>query len=444
MIGFVALDWLRHYPSLGTLPTTAFEQFLIAGMWADYVLGTNVFQHPFMWRSIATGVLVGIVGPLVGTYLVHRQMALIGETLAHTAFAGVAIGLLVIGLTGFGGSLMFVALLVSVVGALAVQWLTERTSTFGDVPIAIMLTGSFAVGTLLISWGRGHVPVTIDIEDFLFGSMAVVTADGARMMAILSVAVVAIVAVTYKQLLFITFDEQAARVAQLNVSGYNTLLVVMTAVVVVGAMQVLGVILVAGMLVIPVAAASQVARSFRETLYLSILIGQISVLGGFAFAIGSSLLRRVDHRRRHRLLPGRSGRLVARGSVGSDLDALAVGVFDTRFAGRVTGTRDGFNSPGTDRSNDGTVIRTIRTRDRRRDRRDRPRGCGWPSDHGELTRGVRGRGRPGQPSREVLGLECYPDVTSAPPIDLAVVVVPRRPSSKRSARSPKPGRRTSS
>ncbi|MWV41216.1 metal ABC transporter permease [Natrialba sp. INN-245] len=289
MVAFVALDWLRHYPSFGTLPTTAFEQFLIAGMWADYTLGTNVFQHPFMWRSIATGVLVGIVGPLVGTYLVHRQMALIGETLAHTAFAGVAIGLLVIGLTGFGGSLMFVALLVSVVGALAVQWLTERTSTFGDVPIAIMLTGSFAVGTLLISWGRGHVPVTIDIEDFLFGSMAVVTADGARMMAILSVAVVAIVAVTYKQLLFITFDEQAARVAQLNVSGYNTLLVVMTAVVVVGAMQVLGVILVAGMLVIPVAAASQVARSFRETLYLSILIGQISVLGGFAFAIGSSL-----------------------------------------------------------------------------------------------------------------------------------------------------------
>ncbi|RQG97690.1 metal ABC transporter permease [Natrarchaeobius chitinivorans] len=289
VIAFVVLDWLRHYPSLGALPGTLFDQFLIAGMWADHVLGTNVFQHPFMWRSIATGVLIGIVAPLVGTYLVHRQMALIGETLAHTAFAGVAIGLLVMAVTGYEGSLLLIALVVSIVGALVVQWLADRTSTFGDVPIAIMLSGSFAIGTLLISWGRGYVSVPIDIEEFLFGSMSVVTADGARMMAVLSVAVVGIVAATYKQLLFITFDEQAARVAQLDVSAYNTLLVVMTAVVVVGAMQVLGVILVAGMLVIPVAAASQVARSFRETLYLSILIGQASIVGGFAFAISQSL-----------------------------------------------------------------------------------------------------------------------------------------------------------
>ena len=304
MVGFIALDWLRLYPYADSYPFVEslysamridpvigqlFDQLMIVGVWMDYYLGTNVFKHPFMWRSIATGVLIGIVAPLVGTYLVHRQMALIGETLAHTAFAGVAVGILVTGFTGFGGSLLFIALIVSVIGALAVQWLTEQTSTFGDVPIAIMLSGSFAVGTLLISWARGTVAVTIDIESFLFGTLAVVTPGGARMMAVLSVAVVAIVAVTYKQLLFITFDEQAARVAQFNVRGYNTLLVVMTAVVVVGAMQVLGVILVAGMLVIPVAAASQIASSFRETLYLSILIGQASVLGGFTFAISQSL-----------------------------------------------------------------------------------------------------------------------------------------------------------
>lgn len=285
MVGFVLLDWLRHYPYVGT----AYEQFLLAGAWADYYLGTNLFRHAFMWRSIATGVLVGVVAPLVGTYLVHRQMALIGETLAHTAFAGVAVGYLFFEVTGLRGSLLVVALVVSALGALVVQWLTERTTSFGDVPIAIMLTGSFAVGTLLISWARGFATISIEIEGFLFGSLSVVTAGGARMMAILSVAVVAVVAATYKQLLFITFDEQAARVAQLNVTGYNTLLVVMTAVVVVGAMQVLGVILVAGMLVIPVAAASQIARSFRETLTLSILFGQVAVLGGFAFSIGLSL-----------------------------------------------------------------------------------------------------------------------------------------------------------
>jgi zinc transport system permease protein len=290
MLTFIALDWLQGAPGVvGASAAVAFEQFIIAGKWLDYLLGTNVFRWPFMWYSISTGVLVGIIGPLIGTYLVHRQMALIGETLAHTAFAGVAIGLLFVAVTGWEGSLLVIALLVSAIGALGLQWLTEQTDSYGDVPIAIVLTGSFAIGTLLISWGRGVVAIPIDIEGFLFGSLAIVPASGARLVSVLSVAVVAVILYNYKQFLFITFDEQAARVARLNVRWYNGLLVVMTAVVVVGAMQILGVILVAGLLVIPVAAASQVAQSFRETLYLSVLVGQVSVLGGLAIAIGASL-----------------------------------------------------------------------------------------------------------------------------------------------------------
>ncbi|SEQ33196.1 metal ABC transporter permease [Natrinema salaciae] len=283
MIGLLAVDALRAYPVAGGL----YEQARIAGWWLDHALGTNVFYHPFMWRSIATGILIGVVAPLVGTYLVHREMALIGETLAHTAFAGVAVGLLVSSTTGWNGSLMLVALVVGILGALSVQWLAERTDTYGDVPIAIMLTGSFAVGTLVISYGRGMSG--INIEGYIFGDITVVTPSGAQLMAVISVLVVAVVVVTYKQLLFITFDEQAARVARLNVTWYNTLLIVMTAVVVVGAMQILGVILVAAMLVVPVAAATQIAHSFRETLLLSILFGQVSVVGGFAFSISQEL-----------------------------------------------------------------------------------------------------------------------------------------------------------
>jgi zinc transport system permease protein len=283
MLGFIVLYWLREVP----YASTAYSQFRIAGRLLDLYLGTNIFKHPFMWQSLSTGVLIGIVAPLVGAFLVHREMALIGETLAHAAFAGVAVSLLFNAVTGWGGSLLFGALVVGIIGALGVQWLADRTNTYGDVPIAIMLSGSFALGTLLISYGRGLTGISI--EGYLFGSLAVVTVDGARLMAILSVLVVAGVVFNYKQLLFITFDEQAARVAQLPVNTYNTLLVVMTAVVVVGAMQVLGVILVAAMLVVPVAAASQVALSFRETMYLSILFGETAILVGFAFSIYMSL-----------------------------------------------------------------------------------------------------------------------------------------------------------
>jgi zinc transport system permease protein len=255
----------------------------------DHYLGTRVFRRSFMWQQIATGVFVGVVAPLVGVYLVHREMALIGETLAHTAFAGVVVGFIVLAITGVGGSPLYVALIVGILGALGVQWLAERTRTYGDVPIAIVLSGSFAVGTLLISWGRETMSIAIDIEQYLWGNISTIPPEGARLMAALSVVVVALVALNYKQFLFITFDEQAARVAQLNVDAYNTLLVVLTAVVVVGSMQIMGVILVAAMLVVPVAAASQVANSFRETVYLAIIFGQLSVVGGFAFAIGQGL-----------------------------------------------------------------------------------------------------------------------------------------------------------
>ena len=282
-IGFVTLYWLRDVPGVDS----AYELFLAGGRLLDVLLGTNVFQHAFMWQSIATGILVGIVAPLIGTYLVHREMALIGETLAHTAFAGVAIGLFLGATTEWGGSLLLAALVVAVAGALGVQWLAERTNTYGDVPIAIMLTGSFAVGTIIISYGRGLA--AIDIDGYLFGSLAIVTPEGARLMTVLSVLVVAAVALTYKELLFITFDEQAARVARLDVTAYNALLIVMTAVVVVGSMQILGVILVAAMLVVPVAAASQLAASFRETQVLAVVLGQASIVGGFALSLHQNL-----------------------------------------------------------------------------------------------------------------------------------------------------------
>jgi len=293
MVAFITLGWLQTLSgTVGGVGETGFEGYEEAGRALDGLLGTDVFWVSTTLRAVATGVLVGVMAPLVGAFLVHRQMALIGETLAHTAFAGVAIGVVVagvLGLSGSAGQLVFVALVVSALAALGLQWLTAHTDAYGDVPIAITLAGSFAVATLVISWGEGNFPVAIDIRGFLFGSHAIVTAGGARLIGVLTVAVVALVVFNYKQFLFITFDEQAARVARLNVRRYNSVLIVMTAVVVVGSMQILGVILVAGMLVIPSAAASQVAASFREVLVLSVLFGQVAVLVGLGGAIIWSL-----------------------------------------------------------------------------------------------------------------------------------------------------------
>lgn len=279
MLVFLIAYWLQDTPGIGAI----YDAIMAGGHQFDALTGMNALRHPFIWHSLATGVFVGIACPLIGLYLVHREMALIGETLAHTAFAGVAVGLLFATATDWHVSLLVSALVVAIAGAFGVEWLAHRTDTFGDVPIAIMLTGSFAVGTIIISFGDGLAAINID--SYLFGNIAFVTLEGARLMAILGLAVVAIVAVSHKPLTYITFDEQAAAVARINVRGYNALLIVLTAVVVVGSMQILGVILVAAMLVVPVAAASQIAASFAEAQRVGVIFGVASVLGGFALSL---------------------------------------------------------------------------------------------------------------------------------------------------------------
>ncbi|WP_233203872.1 metal ABC transporter permease [Halegenticoccus soli] len=245
-------------------------------------LGVDMLCYSFMQQAFVAGICVGLVAPLVGSFLVHRDMAFIGDTLAHTAFAGVAVGLFVGSVSAISVSPYLTALVVAVIAALLIELISEYTDAYGDVPMAIVLSGGFALGTVLVSLSDGGIAVSI--SQYLFGSLSTVTLENAAVLVVLTAFVVAVVAATYKQLLFITFDETAARVARLNVATYNRLLVVLTALVVVAAMQIMGVILVAAMLVVPVAAAAQVARSFRGSVVVAVLAGELAVLVGLTLS----------------------------------------------------------------------------------------------------------------------------------------------------------------
>uniref|UniRef100_UPI00403F5460 metal ABC transporter permease n=1 Tax=Haladaptatus sp. DJG-WS-42 TaxID=3120516 RepID=UPI00403F5460 len=243
--------------------------------------GIEMLCLPFMQRAFIAGVAIGVVAPLIGSFLVHRQLSLIGETLAHTAFSGVAIGLFLSSALAIAVSPYLTALVVAVIAALLIQVISEYTDAYGDVSMAIVLAGGFALGTVIITATGG---IAVSINQYLFGSLSTVTRESTGILVVLSVVVCAVIALTYRQLLFITFDETAARVASLNVRGYNRLLVVLTAVVVVAAMQLMGVILVAAMLVVPVAAAAQVARSFKQSVWYSILAAEFAVIVGITLS----------------------------------------------------------------------------------------------------------------------------------------------------------------
>ncbi|GGN98834.1 MULTISPECIES: metal ABC transporter permease [Haloarcula] len=250
--------------------------------WLGSVTGLELFQYQFMHRAVLVGLCIGVMAPLIGTFLVHRQLALIGDALAHTAFAGVAVGLFLNAVIDLGVSPYLTAVVVAMLAALLIELISEATDAYNDVSMAIVLSTGFALGTVLISLNAGGLAV--GINQYLFGNLSTVSAENAAILLVLFGIVVATIAVTRNQLLYVTFDETAAAVSGLSVGWYNRLMVMLTALVVVGAMQIMGVILVAAMLVVPVASAAQVSRSFRSSLLTSVVLAELAVVLGIGVA----------------------------------------------------------------------------------------------------------------------------------------------------------------
>ena len=250
--------------------------------WLAGVTGLELLTYQFMHRAILVGLCIGVMAPLIGTFLVHRQLALIGDALAHTAFAGVAVGLFVNSVLDWGVSPYLTAVVVAMLAALLIELISEVTDAYNDVSMAIVLSTGFALGTVLISVNAGGL--SVGVNQYLFGNLSTVSAENAVILLALFGVIVATVAVTRNQLLYVTFDETAAAVSGIPVPWYNRVMVMLTALVVVGAMQIMGVILVAAMLVVPVAGAAQVARSFTESLLVSVVLAELAVLLGIGVA----------------------------------------------------------------------------------------------------------------------------------------------------------------
>ncbi|NHN42184.1 metal ABC transporter permease [Halorubellus sp. JP-L1] len=248
--------------------------------WLAGATGLELLQYGFMHRAILVGLCIGVMAPLIGTFLVHRQLALIGDALAHTGFAGVAVGLFLNAVFDFGVSPYLTAVVVAMIAALFIELISETTDAYNDVSMAIVLSTGFALGTTLISVNAGGLAV--GVNQFLFGNLSTVSAESAAILLVLFALVVGVVALTRNQLLYVTFDETAAAVSGLPVNWYNRIMVMLTAMVVVGAMQIMGVILVAAMLVVPVAGAAQVSRSFNESLLVAVVLAELAVTLGIA------------------------------------------------------------------------------------------------------------------------------------------------------------------
>ncbi|MCU1589648.1 MAG: hypothetical protein JWP11_904 [Frankiales bacterium] len=236
----------------------------------------SFLQFAFMQRALVAAVLVGAAAPAIGTFLVQRRLALMGDGIGHIALTGVALGFLL------GTAPVLTAIVISILGAVAIELIRERGRTTGDVALALLFYGGIAGGVLLIGLSPGGSSATL--VSYLFGSLSSVRPIDLVVIAGLSVAVLGVVAVFGRELFAVCFDEEVARVSGLPVRFLNILVAVTAAVTVTVAMRVVGLLLVSALMVVPVAAAQQLSASFRATLTGACVVGVVASVGGLIMA----------------------------------------------------------------------------------------------------------------------------------------------------------------
>ena len=234
-----------------------------------------LFSSGFGQRALVAATVVGAVAPVVGAFLVQRRLSLVGDGIGHLALAGVALGVLV-GVSGVWG-----ALVVALLGAAGLEALRIRGRLTGDLSLALIFYLGIATGAVGLSLaGRFNT----SILSVLFGSLFSLSWADVGLIALLGAVVVVVVMMVYRPLLAVALDEETARAAGLPVDLLNLVLVALTALLVVGGMRVVGLLLVAALMVVPVAAGSKVAHSFKATLRWAVLVGAAAAWTGLLVA----------------------------------------------------------------------------------------------------------------------------------------------------------------
>jgi zinc transport system permease protein len=237
----------------------------------------SAFTADWAVRAYIAVAAVGFTAPIVGSFLVQRRLALIGDGIGHLAFAGVAIGVAISVEPVWG------ALAIAVVGAVILERLRSAGRIAGDLALALVFYGGLATGLVMLS-ARNKLDASA--LTVLFGSPLTASWNDVIIIVVLCAIVGAAIRPFYRQLLAVALDEETARAAGLPVDGLNLLTVTLTALLVVAGMRVVGLLLIASLLVIPVAAGSRMAHSFRDTIKWGAAIGTVSGLTGLLVALG--------------------------------------------------------------------------------------------------------------------------------------------------------------
>jgi zinc transport system permease protein len=235
-----------------------------------------MLSYEFMQRALIAAVIVGMISPLIGVFLVQRRLALLGDGMGHVAIAGVGLAFLT------GTEPVITALFVSILGALILELVRHKSRSAGDLALALIFYGGIAGGVLLTSLAGGKASTALN--QYLFGSLSTVSTQDFVALGVAALALIVILLRYGNQIFAMSLDGETARVQGIRVTAMSVLLTSMAAVTVVVGMRTVGLLLVSAIMIVPVAAAQQLTHSFKTTGLLASAIGMLSATGGLTLS----------------------------------------------------------------------------------------------------------------------------------------------------------------
>ncbi|WP_456287389.1 metal ABC transporter permease [Paenibacillus sp. AK002] len=229
--------------------------------------------YEFMQRAFWAGGLIGVIGPVLGVFLMLRRQVLMADTLSHVSLAGVALGSFLKlnpALSGFA---------MAIVGALVIEQLRRAYRTYTEVPVAIIMTSGLALSVVLMSLNQN---LSKSFSSYLFGSIVAVSDTQLRLIAVVAAVGIIFFVGLRRPLYNFAFDEETAAVSGMRVSLLSFLFAVFTGMTVAAAMPVVGVLLVSALIVLPASIALRMATGFLAAMGIAVVVGLSGVFSGLA------------------------------------------------------------------------------------------------------------------------------------------------------------------
>lgn len=238
-----------------------------------------IFEYDFMRRAFVTGMLLAVIVPCIGVVIVLRRLSMIGDALSHTSLAGVALGLI------FGFNPILGAICACTLASFGIEGIRKKIPKYSEMSIAIILSAGVGLAGVL----SGYVQSAQSFDSFLFGSIVAISNFEMGLVIAVGFAVIVCFLLLYKELFFLSFDEQGAKLAGVPVRLVNFIFTLLTAVTVSVAARTVGSLIVSSLMVVPVACAMQFAKSYKQTVIFSAFFGLLFTACGLFLSFYAGL-----------------------------------------------------------------------------------------------------------------------------------------------------------